>query len=158
MTHLEYLREKLLNCHAVNSFTNALFVLTDNLLDADISGGNISFSDGDLGINVIGDVISIHLIGETETHTIAELHIKHYDIPEKTQAKIARITQFGRSIWLSMTDRERSCYWYDTGTIGFVEHIFDILHLSTADVTPEQFEQIHNSIIAPELDEPTRLI
>lgn len=64
-----------------------------------------------------------------------------------TENELNRLVTVGRELWNNLTDDERETWACDTGTLGFVEHVFEILHLDTESV--DDFEQIHNLIIYP---------
>lgn len=67
-----------------------------------------------------------------------------------TKEQKNRLCKVGRRIWRMLSDDERDAYYCDTGTIGFVENVATLLHLGLCTVTLDEFERIHNYIIAPE--------
>lgn len=64
-----------------------------------------------------------------------------------TTNEMNRLITVGRELWNQLTDDERETWACDTGTLGFVEHVQEILHIDLNDV--DQFEQIHDLIINP---------
>lgn len=58
-----------------------------------------------------------------------------------------RLCKFGRKVWKSLTHNERVNYYYDTGTIGFVEKISSILYIDLDEFSQEEFEKIYEFII-----------
>ena len=66
---------------------------------------------------------------------------------ELTKTQISRLINVGRKIWKMLTPDEQSAYYVDIGTIGFVETVADLLHLSLCTVSLKDFEAIHNAII-----------
>ena len=43
--------------------------------------------------------------------------------------QINRLITFGRRVWNMLTKEEQENYYYNTGTMGFVEDIMAILHI-----------------------------
>jgi hypothetical protein len=66
---------------------------------------------------------------------------------ELTKTQISRLINVGRKIWKMLTPDEQSAYYVDTGTIGFVETVAELLHLDLYTVSLKDFEAIHNAII-----------
>ena len=66
---------------------------------------------------------------------------------ELTKLQAGRLITVGRKIWKMLTPDEQSAYYVDVGTIGFVETIADLLHLSLCTLSLKDFEAIHNAII-----------
>ena len=66
---------------------------------------------------------------------------------ELTKEQIGRLITVGRKIWKMLTPDEQSAYYVDIGTIGFVEDVASILHLSLCATSLKTFEFIHNGII-----------
>lgn len=66
---------------------------------------------------------------------------------ELTRTQISRLINVGRKIWKMLTPDEQSAYYVDIGTIGFVETVAELLHLSLCTVSLKDFEAIHNAII-----------
>lgn len=67
---------------------------------------------------------------------------------ELTKEQAARIITVGRKIWKMLTDDEKTRYYVDIGTIGFVEDVARLLHLDLCMTSLKTFEFIHNSIIS----------
>lgn len=65
---------------------------------------------------------------------------------ELTKAQISRLINVGRKIWKMLTPDEQYAYYVDIGTIGFVETVAELLHLSLCTVSLKDFEAIHNAI------------
>ena len=65
----------------------------------------------------------------------------------KNESHINRLITVGRELWNQLTDDERETWANDTGTMGFVEHVQEILHIDLNDV--DEFEQVHELIINP---------
>lgn len=66
---------------------------------------------------------------------------------ELNKEQMSRLINVGRKIWKMLTPDEQSAYYVDIGTIGFVETIADLLHLSLCTCSLSTFEAIHNAII-----------
>lgn len=61
-----------------------------------------------------------------------------------------RIVEFGKNIWFSLTEDERDNILVYDGTLGFVEHLCELLgHTEIMDI-PEQVEYLHNEIFGTE--------
>ncbi|MBO7323430.1 MAG: hypothetical protein J6U51_07600 [Bacteroidales bacterium] len=68
---------------------------------------------------------------------------------ELNKKQIGRLITAGRRIWKSLTPEEQEAYYYDTGTIGFVEDVAKLLHLHIYNTSLTTFEAIHRSIFSP---------
>ena len=66
---------------------------------------------------------------------------------EMTLEQKARLVKFGHRVWKMLSPEEKDAYYCDTGTIGFVEDVVDMLHLSNCVVPLSEIEAIHNLII-----------
>ena len=61
--------------------------------------------------------------------------------------QINRLITFGRRVWNMLTKEEQENYYYNTGTMGFVEDIMAILHIHKLEFeSEEQFEYVHELI------------
>lgn len=61
--------------------------------------------------------------------------------------QINRLITFGRRVWNALTREEQENYYYNTGTMGFVEDIMAILHIHKLEFeSEEQFEYVHELI------------
>lgn len=59
-----------------------------------------------------------------------------------------KLITVGHTIWHKLlTAEDREQYYHDTGTIGFVENVANLLHMGLEKVTLTEFEDIHNKII-----------
>lgn len=65
-----------------------------------------------------------------------------------TMEQSKRLVAVARKIWRTMTPDERNRYYYDTGTIGFVENVASLLGLGLHKVTISEFEAIHTKIFS----------
>lgn len=64
-----------------------------------------------------------------------------------TKKELNRLITFGKRIWNALTKNEQEAYYYDTGTIGFVEDVMGLLHLHKCQFeSEEQFEMVHSII------------
>lgn len=71
-----------------------------------------------------------------------------------TEEQIERIVELGRIIWSNLSNDERENYYYDNGTIGFVEDVLRILCLHENNdynfESVEVFDRVHDRIIYEE--------
>lgn len=63
-----------------------------------------------------------------------------------TRTQKGRLVTMARRIWKSLSHEEQERYYYDTGTIGFVENVAQLLGLHLCTLTLSEFEQIHTKI------------
>lgn len=59
-----------------------------------------------------------------------------------TKEQINRIKVVGTSIWNRLTKQEQEAFYYDTGTIGFVECVADLLHIKLKLLDYEIIEEL----------------
>lgn len=57
-----------------------------------------------------------------------------------------RLIEFARKTWKLLTVEEQEYYYYDVGTIGFVELVADALHMNISDLSLDEFDKIHEAI------------
>ena len=53
-----------------------------------------------------------------------------------------RLTELCNTIWKLLTDDERENYFYDCGTIGFVEAVADMLYLDLEELSDTELDDI----------------
>lgn len=59
-----------------------------------------------------------------------------------TKTQINRLKTFGRKTWNSLTKEEQESFYYDTGTIGFVECMADVLHIKLSPLDCDIMEEL----------------
>lgn len=63
---------------------------------------------------------------------------------------IERLILIGKNIWFSLTDDERDDIIVYDGTLGYVEHLCELLGYTEILDVPEQVEYLHNKIFGTE--------
>lgn len=63
-----------------------------------------------------------------------------------TRIQKGRLVTIARRIWKSLSREEQERYYNDTGTIGFIEDVAQLLGLHLCTLTLGEFEQIHTKI------------
>ena len=53
-----------------------------------------------------------------------------------------RLTELCNTIWKLLTNDERENYFYDCGTIGFVEAVADMLYLDLEELSDTELDDI----------------
>lgn len=62
------------------------------------------------------------------------------------EQQMARVIDFGKTIWENLSRTERERYYYDDGTIAFVDNLLTILHLDQVFIPSEDFDKLLNTI------------
>ena len=58
-----------------------------------------------------------------------------------------KLIRVGHTIWHELlTDDDREQYYNDSGTIGFMENVANLLHMDLEEVTLTEFEAIHDKL------------
>ena len=65
-----------------------------------------------------------------------------------TKSQTHRLITVARKIWKTLTPEEQKGYYYDIGTIRFVENVAVLLHLGLYKVSIAEFEAIHIKIFS----------
>ena len=60
--------------------------------------------------------------------------------------ELTHLTKIAQTVWTGLSDYEREAFYIDTGTIGFVEAIADLLQMDISTMTLAEFDEIWNTI------------
>ena len=74
-----------------------------------------------------------------------------------TEQQIDRVIELGKTVWENLSKDEQEKYYYDDGTIAFVENILSMLHLEKTIIDYATFdtilENVTNNVKATEYQE-----
>lgn len=59
-----------------------------------------------------------------------------------TKQELTHLTEMAQAIWELLTEDEQKAFCVDTGTIGFVEKVADLLHIDISTMTLDELDEL----------------
>lgn len=63
-----------------------------------------------------------------------------------TEQQFDRVIELGKTVWKNLSRTERERYYYDDGTIAFVDNLLRMLHLDHVYIPSEDFDKLLTAI------------